>query len=472
MIHLKRVVLYIRVSTDEQVKGFSIKEQKDRLIAYCKAMGWVIVKIFIDPGESGSNLQRPGMEAMIQYVEDKKCDAVLVYKLDRLSRSQKDTLYLIEDVFLPNNVDFVSVQESFDTSTPFGKFMVGILSVFAQLERENIKLRTMMGRAGRAKKGSWHGGGTDPIGYDYIDGELVINKEEAEQVRMVYEMYAAGYNLSYIQEQMAGYTTKHGDWHHTGTITSVLDNELYNGTVHFQDIRSPESHNAIIDTSLFNRVRTLRERNKKLKYGENKSDHLLTGMLFCVKCGGRYFAKKNSNGCYKYTCHSRAKVNKKMIKDPECKNKIWDKTELEQKIESILLDVAQNPDSIKKTAMEESGPDAASHDVIGEEITKIDLEIDRLMTLYSNDKIPVEVISDSIDKLYNKRKNLLLTDYKESEKDIIKEFSVESAKLVLREVGYSWNHWSLSHRQQALKTLINRVDIDGEDIYIRWSFGI
>ena len=188
---MKRVFLYIRVSTQEQAQeGYSVGEQKERLVAYCKAHDWLIVEIYVDPGYSGSNLNRPGIQKLIADI--KRCDIVLVYKLDRLSRYQRDTLYLIEDVFLPNNADFVSVQESFDTSTPFGKAMIGLLAVFAQLEREQIKERTKMGRVARAKSGLHHGGGYIPIGYNYENGKLIINPYEAEQVRKIYEWYLGG----------------------------------------------------------------------------------------------------------------------------------------------------------------------------------------------------------------------------------------------------------------------------------------
>ena len=191
---MKRVALYIRVSTQEQAQeGYSVSEQKERLIAYCKAHDWLVSEIYIDPGYSGSNLNRPGIQKLIADI--KNCDTVLVYKLDRLSRSQRDTLYLIEDVFLPNNTDFVSVQESFDTSTPFGKATIGLLAVFAQLEREQIKERTRMGRIARAKSGLHHGGGYIPIGYNYENGKLIINPYEAEQVRKIYEWYIAGESL-------------------------------------------------------------------------------------------------------------------------------------------------------------------------------------------------------------------------------------------------------------------------------------
>ena len=141
---MKRAAIYIRVSTLEQAQeGYSIGAQKERLLAYCKAHGWGVADFYIDGGYSGSNLNRPGIQKLIAEVAS--FDLVLVLKLDRLSRSQRDTLHLIEDIFLPNNVDFISMSESFDTSTPFGRAMIGILSVFAQLEREQIKERLSWG---------------------------------------------------------------------------------------------------------------------------------------------------------------------------------------------------------------------------------------------------------------------------------------------------------------------------------------
>lgn len=150
-------------------------------------------------------MKRTGIQKLITDIKD--CNIVLVYKLDRLSRSQRDTLYLIEDVFLPNNVDFVSVQKSFDSSTPFGKAMIGLLAVFAQLERKQIKERTQMGRIALAKFGLYHGGDYSPIGYNYENGKLIVNSYEAEQVRKIYEWYIADDSLSGITKRLheAGY---------------------------------------------------------------------------------------------------------------------------------------------------------------------------------------------------------------------------------------------------------------------------
>ena len=176
------VGIYVRVSTPEQaVNGHSIDEQIERTQKYCDAMNWTVYKVYTDAGFTGSNTARPAMQNLIKDVRDGKINKVLVYKLDRLSRSQKDTLMLIEDIFLANNVDFVSMSENFDTATPFGRAMIGILAVFAQLEREQIKERMAMGKIARAKQGKFHGSAKIPIGYDYIDGELVTNEYEKIQ---------------------------------------------------------------------------------------------------------------------------------------------------------------------------------------------------------------------------------------------------------------------------------------------------
>lgn len=164
----KKAAIYIRVSTDAQAEeGYSIDAQKEQLAAYCVSKGIKNYEFYIDGGWSGSNINRPEIQRLIKDSQEGKISHCIVYKLDRLSRSQKDTLYLIEDVFIPNNVSFVSLNETLDTSTPMGKLMIGILSAFAQLERENIRLRTRMGMKERVKDGYWMGGGRIPFGYDY-----------------------------------------------------------------------------------------------------------------------------------------------------------------------------------------------------------------------------------------------------------------------------------------------------------------
>lgn len=460
---MKKALLYIRVSTSKQEEGYSIPLQKERLVAYCKAKGWVVAGVYVDPGFSGATLDRPGMNSLISAVRAKKGDVVLVYKLDRLSRSQRDVLEVLEDILEPNGVDFVSMQESFDTSTVYGKAMLGILSVFGAMERGVITERTMMGRAGRAEEGLWHGGGTAPIAYDYIDGELVINEEEADQVRAVYDMYAAGVSVTEISRRMEGYTTKHGDWSHTSTIGNVLDNPLYAGIVHFDGVTAEGQHPAIIEPALDKKVKALRERLRRLE-SNGASAYLLTGLIYCANCGARYFPHRRPNGKVVYSCHSRAKKNRKMVKDPSCKAPHIPIAELDAMVEAEVLALASDLSLIKKKASQE-GSSVATESI--EEIKRLDNEISRLMDLLQYDSlVSVEDIALRIEAAHNKRSNLI----PKSSENGSYGYDIEMAKEVLRSISYSWNHLDIKGRQALLVQLIDQVQITTEGIRVVWSF--
>lgn len=465
---MKRAGLYIRVSTTRQEQeGYSIPLQKERMIAFCKAKGWAVAGVYIDPGHSGSSLERPGITALVEGVEAGKFDVVLVYKLDRLSRSQRDTLFLIEDVFMANNTDFVSMQESFDTTTIYGRAMVGILSVFAQMERETITERTLMGRAGRAEDGYWHGGGTDPLGYDYIDGELVVNEEEATQVQEVYNLFAAGFSVSEICRRMDGHQTKHGDWSHTSTVGNVLDNPLYAGTIHFDGVRGPGRHTALVSPDLDRKVKARRERLRRAE-AAGDSAYLLTGMIYCDCCGARYFPNRRPNGKVVYSCHSRAKKNKKMVRDPNCKAPHIPVEELDAMVVSEVLALAADPaqvdEIIKKRAAEEGGSNAAG---VSEELERLDGEISRLMDLLQHDQVAsVGDVAERIAQVHAERMKLD-PGFRET---VPRQYDVEAVKGLLYDIRYGWSSFDLRGRRALLLQLLDGVHISAEGIRVDWSF--
>lgn len=467
---MKKVAIYIRVSTARQdQEGYSIPLQKERLIAYCKAKGWVVAGVYVDPGHSGSSLDRPGMIALMEAVKEGKFDVVLVYKLDRLSRSQKDTLFLIEDVFMSNSTDFVSMQESFDTTTIYGRAMVGILSVFAQMERETIAERTLMGRAGRAEEGLFHGGGTDPIGYDYRDGALVVNKEEAKQVRAVYNLYASGFSVTEISRRMDGYKTKHGDWSHTSTIGNVLDNPLYAGMIHFDGVLARGKHDAIIPEDLDARVKARRARLRRVE-AAGDSAYLLTGIIYCNSCGARYFPNRRPNGKVVYSCHSRAKKNKKMIKDPSCKAPHIPVAELDAMVEAEVLRLAADPSQVDEIIKKRAADEGGSKEVAGstsEEVQRLDAEIGRLMDLLQHDQVAsVGEIADRISKVHAERMKLV-----PSLREVVpRQYDVEGAKSLLHDIRYGWSKLDLRGRRAFLLQLIDGVHIDSGGMRVVWSF--
>lgn len=149
---------YVRVSTEEQAReGISIEAQEERIGAYAKAKGWSLVDIIKDAGYSGKNLSRPGAKNMIGFCRKAEVDVVIVYKVDRLTRKQKDLWYLLEEVFEANHVGFVSVTETFDTTTAAGKAFLGMLGVFAQLERDLVSERTREALNQKKNKREWIG---------------------------------------------------------------------------------------------------------------------------------------------------------------------------------------------------------------------------------------------------------------------------------------------------------------------------
>ena len=159
-----RAIGYVRVSTEEQAReGISLEAQEERIRALAIAKGWDLVDIIRDAGYSGKDLRRPGAMSLIDLCRRGAMDVAVVYKVDRVTRKQKDLWHLLEDVFEANRVGFVSVTEAFDTTTAAGKAFLGMLGVFAQLERDMVSERTREALNQKKNKGEWVG--RKPIGF-------------------------------------------------------------------------------------------------------------------------------------------------------------------------------------------------------------------------------------------------------------------------------------------------------------------
>jgi len=242
---------YIRVSTDEQAEnGYSLQLQRERIAAQITAKGWNQYKVYDDGGQSGGKLDRPALNDMLADIEAGKIQAVVIYKLDRLSRKQRDTMYLIEDVFLQRNIELVSISESLDTSSPTGRAMIGMLSVFAQLERDTITERLSGGRKQKAKSGGYAGGNA-AIGYSTERGEkkLSTDVDKAATVRRVFELHIKGNKLQQIADQLntEGHTTKQGAQFTPTQVMRILNRRnLYEGTYTYSGITADGQHAAII----------------------------------------------------------------------------------------------------------------------------------------------------------------------------------------------------------------------------------
>lgn len=207
-----KVAGYIRVSTEEQSReGISLEMQADRIRAYCESQGWALAALYEDAGASGTHLQRPGLQRLLASLQD--VDAILVWKVDRLSRRQKHVLSILEDVLEPAGVGFKSVTEPFDTTTPMGKAFLGMLAVFAQLERDTIAHRTR--EALRHVQAAGRHVGAPPFGFTAGVNGLEPVPAELEVVQQAGRLRAAGYTLRQIAEWLSARgvpTRRNGRW--------------------------------------------------------------------------------------------------------------------------------------------------------------------------------------------------------------------------------------------------------------------
>lgn len=470
-----RVALYPRVSSTEQAEeGYSIGEQIERMKDYCKAKQWTIYKIYTDAGFTGSNMDRPGLQGIIKDCEKDVFDMVLVYKLDRLSRSQKDVLYLVEDVFDKHDVFFSSMTENFDTSTPFGKAILGILAVFAQLEREQIRERTMMGKQARAEEGKWGGGSTEPVGYDYSvkDDMLYVNEYEAMQLKEVAELFLKRTPVRTIERicDKKGYRHKHGDWT-AKTIRRVLSNPLYLGMINYNGKQYQGTHTPIFDQDTFDRMQVIMNERKE-QYGTVSKAHttLLGGMLYCKHCGGKYAKTNYNNKSLVYACYSRSKKMKRMIKDPNCKNKTYSMLELDVAIINEITKLSIDPEYIEEVRANKPINDVGEKiKVINKEIEGITSQMSNLMNLYSLNKMPIELIDKQISDLNDTKmaleKELESLDVPDTDDEGMTIDEIQTLAAMMNEKDLT-----LEDKRKIVSSLIYYIEIDEENIDIHWKF--
>lgn len=481
------VGIYTRVSTQEQVNGYSLGEQEEKLKAYCTARSWTVANVYSDGGFSGGNTNRPALQRMINDIKRKKIELVLVYKLDRLSRSQKDTLNLIEDVFNKYAVNFVSLSENFDTSTPFGKATLGILACFSQLERETIRERMQLGAVARAKDGFFHGGGFIPIGYDYVNGELIINEYEAMQVREIYDLFLKGYPITRIRKILASkYTNKYGSWYSESSVRSCLTTPLYYGKVTYAGQQYDGRHEPIVSEETFNKVQERFKQlyeNNEVKKGSRKTPfmptQLLGGIIWCGNCGARCYthhinARKTSklSGWDYYSCYSRLKSNKRMVVDPDCKAKHWRVEQANQIVIDEILKLQFDDNYLKEIA--KGNADEISVDdkrlVIEKRIDEISTQLDRIMDMYQLGAVPLDKIAERIEILNNERNGLESELFALSEETESKKMPLAETRDILKKAKTIFDGDDKDAKRMLIHSLIERVELYEDKVKIYWAF--
>jgi site-specific DNA recombinase len=246
----QRCAVYTRKSSEEglDMEFNSLDAQREACEAYIasqKPEGWMLHEgHYDDGGVSGATLDRPGLKSLIADIESGHIDVVVVYKIDRLSRSLMDFAKLV-DVFDRHGVTFVSVTQSFNTTTSMGRLTLNILLSFAQFEREVIGERIRDKFAASRKKGMWMGG-SPPLGFEVKDRKLVVKADEAATVQMMFERFLTVGSATVLARTLAaeGVTTKRGKPINKGYLYKLLNNQIYIGKAVHKGTAYPGQHEA------------------------------------------------------------------------------------------------------------------------------------------------------------------------------------------------------------------------------------
>lgn len=459
---MKRAGLYIRVSTSQQEKeGYSLEAQEEKLKAYAIAKDYHVHKIYTDSALSGAKLERPALQQMISDIENGELDIVIVYKLDRISRSQKNTMYLIEDVFLKNNVDFVSMQESFDTTSSFGRAMIGILSVFAQLERDNITERMMMGKLERVKRGYYMGGGGVPFGYRYNEatGLLELVEREANAIKRMFELFLNGHSVFRITETLKEEFPEQSATIFESTVKRRLTSVYYIGKQQYQNKVYDALHEPIVTQEVFDKAqRKLADRPHRNVFNHM---YLLSSIIVCKKCGNYYNAYESSsksNGVtYKnkyYRCSARTYKHRKKY-GWACDAKNFRCDDFDELILSKIREHAKDDVisvSNKKT----------DNTHILKEIEKINAQQEKLVDLYLSDRISTVILDKKTEELELKKK---LLEEKTKNKEVVVD--EEEYKTSLKMILDDFDSLDFETKRIVLENVIDRIEVlDNEiDVY-------
>ena len=446
-----KVYIYTRVSTSMQIDGYSLDAQKERLTKYAEGNDMVIAGEYSDEGKSGKNIAgRVDFQRMLNDIACKKdgVEYVLVFKLSRFGRNAADTLTSLQ--FMQDyGVNLISVEDGIDSSKEAGKLMVHVLSAVAEIERENILVQTMEGRKQKAREGKWNGGFA-PYGYKLVDGELIIEEDEAEAIRIIFDKFVhtnLGYNgvVNYLNNngikkkaRQNGYLTQFT----TSTVKAILDNPVYYGKIAYGRRKTTKiegtrneyhvvaqkefdlydrRHKAILDEQLWKDAQAKRRAtaSKLEKKHDLDHEHVLSGLVKCPVCGAGLYGNvkraKRKDGTYYKTYFSYACKHRLNKDGHKCDyHRQWSEEKVDNAVSEIIRKLVNNPrfSEVMKTKINtsvdtsEAEKELANAKKVLKQLIgtkdKIILQIDTLDILDKNYDRKYDDLQKRLDTIYDK----------------------------------------------------------------------
>ena len=514
----KKCYIYTRVSTAAQTEGYSLEAQTERLRKYAEYKEMEVVREYCDAGKSGKSITgRPEFQRMLQDVSEERDGVafILVFKLSRFGRNAADVLNSLQ--FIQDyGVNLICVEDGIDSSKDSGKLTITVLSAVAEIERENILVQTMEGRKQKAREGKWNGGQA-PFGYDLDsrNSTLVVNEEEAEIVRIIYDKFVhtdmgADAICNYLNQR--GYTKKKVRGHELnyfarGLIMKILDNPVYTGKIaygknvtekvkgtrdEYRRVKTDDYlladglHEAIVDEETWEAAREKRKRTgvRFVKTHSPEHEHILTGLIRCPLCGGGMSGtvqrrQNKKTGEYKdtfyYRCHHRKKVDGKISDYKPMLNQKMFNAEVEEFIRYMVAG-----DEFRKFVQEklEEKVDVSALETEREQLQKqlkqvqgsklkLIQMLDRLDTGDKHYTRKYQDMQDRLDNLYDK-----VAEFEEAMKDIDAKIGASYGKEITGKKLYEflldfdilYDKMTDMEKKEFMNTFIEKIELKNETV--------
>jgi site-specific DNA recombinase len=309
--------IYIRVSTQEQAKeGYSIAAQKERLTAFCTALGWKDYKFYVDEGVSAKDTNRPQLQLLLDHIKAGSISILLVYRLDRFTRRVKDLHKMLEFLEL-HNCAFKSATEPYDTSTAMGKLFITIVAALAEWETDNLSERVKMALEEKASGGERVG--NVPFGFDLSDDEKLIKNDQSTVVLEMIELLKCGYSANKIAHYL-NQRYDHRQWHPQGVLRIFRNPALY-GATRWNDKVFEGTHEGLITKEEFDQLQEILSDRSLHRRRDVVNTYLFQGVVACPQCSrplsvNRYTRKKKDGSSYTgalYKCQACWKEGNGMV---------------------------------------------------------------------------------------------------------------------------------------------------------------
>ena len=450
-----RVVLYARVSTEEQAdEGHSIDAQLRVLRELAARKGWRVVGEYVDAGYSGKTLHRPKMQALLGDAAQRAFDVIAVHKLDRFSRSISDTITTLTEL-KEIGVSLASATQPIDFTTPEGKLMLMMLAVFAEIYIDNLSAETKKGMEQRARKGLWNG--HIPFGYAKNgDGNgLTFHPENIEGYRLAIRMCADGKRISEIMDTLnaQGYRSTSFRGVHPFSkdmLFHMLKNRFYLGQVQYKGEHMQGKHEPAIDLETWERAQRQMERRAAFRGDHHRRasrPYLLRGLAYCAECGNRLRGQISGDHIRYYRCPASYKG----MVCSQTKNIRADR--IEKQIGEIFMRLCL-PKDWRERALELLGETPTETARQEKQRTNLEGQLERAKVLFQ--------LGDITEQHYRAERDRLRREIQELRP--VQTFDLERAANVLQNFGELWSKANSKEQEDITHALIDRVYTSGGKI--------